>query len=84
MKARDPVAHFHLSNGATLQQLNWMADVSPKGLRQSCGMMVNYLYDPMTIDANSENYAHTGAIAASSDFRDLRKEKPVKNVRAVH
>ena len=84
IKAHDPVAHFHLSNGATLQQLNWMADVSPKGLRQSCGMMVNYLYDPMTIDANSEQYAHTGAIAASSDFRDLRKEKIVKHARAAH
>ena len=83
LRARDPVAHFHLSNGATLQQLNWMADVSPKGIRQSCGMMVNYLYDPLTIDANSEHYARTGAIASSSEIRELRKEKIQKNVRAA-
>jgi malonyl-CoA decarboxylase len=81
LRARDPVAHFHLSNGATLQQLNWMADVSPKGIRQSCGMMVNYLYDPLTIDTNSENYVQTGSIAMSSTIRDLRKEKPVKQAR---
>ncbi len=84
MRARDPVAHFHLSNGATLQQLNWMADLSPKGIRQSCGMMVNYLYDPLTIDANSERYMDTGTIATSSDFRDLRKEKAVKHARTTH
>ncbi|HQQ64147.1 MAG TPA: malonyl-CoA decarboxylase [Pseudomonadales bacterium] len=81
LRARDGVAHFHLSNGAILQQLNWMADVSPKGIRQSCGMMVNYLYDLLTIDGNSENYVHTGAIATSSDIRELRKEKTAKNVR---
>lgn len=75
LRARDPVAHFHLSNGATLQQLNWMADISPKGIRQSCGMMVNYLYDPLTIDTNSESYVQTGSIAVSSAIRDLRKEK---------
>jgi len=84
LRARDPVAHFHLSNGATLQQLNWMADVSPKGIRQSCGMMVNYLYNPLAIDTNSEHYAHTGAIATSSDFRELRKEKVQKNARTAN
>ncbi len=78
MRARDGVAHFHLSNGATLQQLNWMADVSPKGIRQSCGLMVNYLYDPFTIDSNSERYMQTGCIAQSVAIRELRKEKPPK------
>jgi malonyl-CoA decarboxylase len=81
LRARDGVAHFHLSNGATLQQLNWMADISPKGIRQSCGMMVNYLYDPLTIDANSENYVQTGSIAVSSAIRELRKEKAIKNAK---
>lgn len=83
VRARDPVAHFHLSNGATLQQLNWMGDVSAKGFRQSAGMMVNYLYDPSTIDANTEQYVQTGAIAMSSAIRDLKKEKNVKPVRPV-
>jgi malonyl-CoA decarboxylase len=82
MRARDGVAHFHLSNGATLQQMNWMADISPKGIRQSCGMMVNYLYDPSTIDANSENYVQTGSIATSSVIRELRKEKIIKHVKS--
>lgn len=83
LRARDGVAHFHLSNGATLQQMNWMADISPKGIRQSCGMMVNYLYDPLTIDTNSEDYVQTGSIAMSSGIRDLRKEKAVKHVKSA-
>lgn len=82
LRARDGVANFHLSNGATLQQMNWMADISPKGIRQSCGMMVNYLYDPATIDANSESYVQTGSIATSSVIRELRKEKSIKHVKS--
>jgi malonyl-CoA decarboxylase len=82
MRARDGVAHFHLSNGATMEQLNWMADVSPKGLRQSCGMMVNYLYDPLAIDTNSESYVQTGYIAISSVIKELRKEKTIKNAKS--
>jgi malonyl-CoA decarboxylase len=41
----DPVAKFHLGNGARLQRINWAGDLSKNGLRQSCGMMVNYLYE---------------------------------------
>src|SRR5262249_23626683 len=41
----DPVARFHLGNGARLERINWLADPSPKGLQQSHGIMVNYLYD---------------------------------------
>ncbi len=41
----DPVARFHLGNGAMLRQINWLGDVSPKGISQSAGIMVNYLYD---------------------------------------
>lgn len=48
----DPVARFHLGNGARLERLNWLADVSKKGFNQSYGMMVNYLYVPEEIDAN--------------------------------
>jgi malonyl-CoA decarboxylase len=82
LRVLDPVAHFHLSNGATLQQLNWMADVSAKGVRQSCGMMVNYLYDRLTIDANTEHYVQAGTVAMSSQFRDVRKEK-ARHIRGV-
>jgi malonyl-CoA decarboxylase len=41
----DPVARFHLGNGARIERLNWAADCSAKGMAQSCGIMVNYLYD---------------------------------------
>lgn len=48
----DPVARFHLGNGARIERLNWAADLSVKGRKQSCGMMVNYLYEPDQLDAN--------------------------------
>ncbi|MCD0504013.1 malonyl-CoA decarboxylase domain-containing protein [Bordetella petrii] len=48
----DPVARFHLGNGARIERLNWAADTSAKGLAQSCGMMVNYLYDLDDLDDN--------------------------------
>ena len=48
----DPVARFHLTNGARIERLNWTGDLSPKGLEQSFGLMVNYLYDLKSIDKN--------------------------------
>ncbi len=48
----DPVARFHLGNGARIERVNWAADRSPKGLAQSCGIMVNYLYDLDQLDDN--------------------------------
>ncbi|EFV86957.1 hypothetical protein HMPREF0005_05943, partial [Achromobacter xylosoxidans C54] len=48
----DPVARFHLGNGARIERLNWAADTSAKGLKQSCGLMVNYLYDLDELDGN--------------------------------
>lgn len=48
----DPVARFHLGNGARIERLNWAADASERGLRQSCGMMVNYVYELDELDAN--------------------------------
>ncbi len=55
-RARDPVAHFHLSNGARIERINWRADVSDNGMRQAHGLMVNYLYDPERIEENHELY----------------------------
>jgi malonyl-CoA decarboxylase len=65
----DPVARFHLDNGARLERLNWRADLSRKGLKQSFGLMVNYLYDLKRIEANHEAFtrgevAHSRAVAA--------------------
>ncbi|WP_137178663.1 malonyl-CoA decarboxylase [Roseomonas sp. AR75] len=72
-RARDPVAHFHLSNGARVERLNPRGDVSEKGWRESAGMMVNYLYDPAKIEDYHEEYAGEGKRAASSAVRKLAK-----------
>ncbi len=69
--ARDPVAHFHLSNGARIERINWLGDVSPKGRSQSAGMMVNYLYRLDEIEANHEAYAGDGIVAASGAVQTL-------------
>ena len=53
----DGVARFHLGNGARIEQLNWLADPSPKGLRQSWGLMVNYLYDLRRLDRHRAQLA---------------------------
>jgi malonyl-CoA decarboxylase len=63
--ARDPVAHFHLSNGAQIERLNWMADASENGMKQSAGMMVNYLYELPQIESRSQGYSAEGKVALS-------------------
>ena len=70
-RARDPVAQFHLSNGARMERLNWAADASDKGLAQSCGVMVNYLYRLSDIEANHEAYTGQGKVATSTTIKAL-------------
>jgi malonyl-CoA decarboxylase len=65
-ETKDPVARFHLGNGARLERVNWGANLSPRGLRESYGIMVNYLYDPETIEANHEAFVRHGQVARSS------------------
>ena len=72
-RALDAVAHFHLSNGARVERLNWIGDGSPKGLQQSAGIMVNYLYRLGEIEANHEAYRGEGRVAASSALRNLAR-----------
>ena len=72
-RARDPVAHFHLSNGARVERVNWRADTSENGMRQALGMMVNYLYDPERIEENHEMYVGEGKRAAASALRRLAR-----------
>ena len=67
----DPVARFHLRNGARLERLNWLGDVSEKGLSDSAGLLVNYVYDPKTIERNHESYVREGKIAASPEIKRL-------------
>ena len=64
-RAFDPVAHFHLSNGARLERINWLADTSAKGMRESAGMMANYLYRLDQIDDNQVAYMIDGRIVAN-------------------
>jgi malonyl-CoA decarboxylase len=66
---RDPVAHFHLSNGARIERLNWLGDVSAKGVARSCGLMVNYLYRLEDIEANHEAYRGERRVATSATIR---------------
>ena len=61
----DPVARFHLRNGARLERINWLADPSPAGLSGSAGMMVNYVYDEAAVVANHEAFVNEGKIARS-------------------
>jgi len=70
---RDPVAHFHLKNGARMERLNWRGDLSSKGLDQSAGIMINYLYKLDDIDDNSDAYVTKGKVVTSSGLRALLK-----------
>ncbi|MFL5068681.1 MAG: malonyl-CoA decarboxylase [Xanthobacteraceae bacterium] len=69
----DPVARFHLGNGARLEQINWLADTSAKALSQSHGLMVNYLYDLKNIEKNHEAYAETRTIVTSNMVKRLAR-----------
>jgi malonyl-CoA decarboxylase len=61
----DPVAHFHLNNGASVDRIFWMADASERGLAQSCGMMASYRYDLDEVDRNHEEFLGSGRVAAA-------------------
>ncbi|HEX3117263.1 MAG TPA: malonyl-CoA decarboxylase [Bradyrhizobium sp.] len=67
----DSVARFHLGNGARLERIDWLGDLSPKGLRESAGIMVNYLYRLEDIEKNHEAYANQGEVIASSAVKRL-------------
>ncbi|MBM3952129.1 MAG: malonyl-CoA decarboxylase [Rhodospirillales bacterium] len=72
-RALDPVAHFHLTNGARLERINWLADTSAKGLAQSAGIMVNYLYRLGDIEDNHEAYSDRGEVRVSASVRGSLK-----------
>ena len=67
----DPVAQFHLGNGARLERINWLADTSDRAIAQAYGLMVNYLYDLDDIEKNHEAYAEGRAVVASSAVQRL-------------
>ncbi len=72
-RAMDPVAHFHLTNGARVERLNWLGDTSANGMARSAGMMVNYLYVSDRIEENHESYSGEGRVTASSSVTRLLK-----------
>jgi malonyl-CoA decarboxylase len=69
----DPVARFHLGNGARLERIDWLGDISPKGLRESAGIMVNYLYRLEDIEKNHEAFVNQDEVVASSAVKKLLK-----------
>jgi malonyl-CoA decarboxylase len=69
--ARDRVAHFHLSNGARVERINWLANTAPEGFAQAFGLMVNYRYKLDDIEANHEAYTGEGRVCTSAGVRSL-------------
>jgi malonyl-CoA decarboxylase len=67
----DPVARFHLGNGARLERINWLGNAAPRAIQESFGIMVNYLYDHDSIEDNHEAFVHDGTIVRSSDVDAL-------------
>ena len=72
--ALDPVANFHLRNGATLWRLNWWADLSPRGLTNSCGIMVNYRYYLERLEGNSNSYQEKMVVDSSEQLKQLASQ----------
>ena len=70
-RVQDPVGNFHLSNGARVERLNWLANPAPYELTRSFGLMVNYRYVPADIERNVERYLDAGVVAASSQVQGL-------------
>src|SRR5712672_3119767 len=67
----DPVARFHLGNGARLERINWLGNSAPRGIQESFGIMVNYLYDHDSIEDNHEAFVRVGTIVRSPDVDAL-------------
>jgi malonyl-CoA decarboxylase len=67
----DPVARFHLGNGARLERINWLGNTAPRGIQESFGIMVNYLYDVETIETNHEAFVNDGMVMRSADVDAL-------------
>jgi malonyl-CoA decarboxylase len=73
----DPVARFHLGNGAALERLNWLGDTSGSGMARSAGMMVNYVYRLEDVERNHERYFAEHAVVASRAVEKLARKSPL-------
>jgi malonyl-CoA decarboxylase len=72
-KPLDPVARFHLKNGAILERINVLGNPSAKGMKDSLGIMVNYVYDLSKVEHNHENYVRSDKVICSSQVKKLLK-----------
>ena len=70
-RALDPVANFHLANGAMIKRINWLADPSPTGRDRSAGLMANYVYEPEHIAARAEGFVARSEVPMSAPVREL-------------
>ena len=70
-KPNDPVARFHLGNGASLDRINLFGDIGANGLRNSFGVMVNYLYELDAVEKNHENYSQFNTVCASDEVQKI-------------
>jgi len=73
-KPLDPVARFHLKNGAILERINILGNPSAKGMKESLGTMVNYVYDLSKVEHNHENYVKSDKVICSSQVKKLLKK----------
>ena len=71
---KDSVANFHLNNGARIEQINWLGDLSEQGMQRSLGLMANYLYKLSDIEKNHEAYVGQGEILCSASVKFLLKK----------
>jgi malonyl-CoA decarboxylase len=69
----DPVARFHIGNGASLERVNLNADLSSKGLSQSYGIMANYLYDLDVVEENHELFFKNKIVQTSNSIKSIKK-----------
>lgn len=78
-KPNDPVARFHLGNGASLDRINLFGDTGENGLRHSFGVMVNYLYELDAVEKNHENYSQFNTVCASDEVQKMFRPAPDKS-----
>ena len=72
------MARFHLRNGARLERINWLGDISAVGMQRSAGIMVNYFYRLADLEKNHESYTRDYQIVAASEIESLAKRKTLR------
>lgn len=79
----DPVARFHLGNGARLERINWLGDTSENGIARSAGLMVNYVYRLDEVERNHELFVNENRVIASREVEHLARESPLSAAAAA-